>query len=83
MLGVVRGGAGAPSGMRAFPAAVERFLRCDTPRRTILERFSEDADILADLAHLQQQPTRALCRGHRAGWRGWGRSSSKSSAHLV
>ena len=48
MLGVIRGGTGAPSGrMRTFPAAAILLVA--------LERFSEDAGILADLIHLQEQ----------------------------
>ena len=58
MLGVVRGGTGALSKMGAFSAAVQRLLRFDTPRRTRLERVSEDADMLEDLAHLQDQPSK-------------------------
>ena len=34
MIRVVRGGTGAPSGMRAFPGAGQRLLRCDKPRCT-------------------------------------------------
>ena len=57
MLGVVRGGAGATSGMRTFPAFVQRLLRCNTPRCTI-ERISKDADILADRIQMQEQPSK-------------------------
>ena len=56
MLRVVRGGAEAPSGMRSFPAAVQRLLRSDNP--VALEKFSDDAYILADLVHLQEQPSK-------------------------
>ena len=54
--------------------------------RIVLERFSTDAGILADLVHLHEQPskvgpetalggccmrtTRASCHGRRAGWGG-------------
>ena len=47
MLGVVRGGTGAPSGMRTFPAAVQCILRCN-----------KDAGILVDIVHLQEQPSK-------------------------
>ena len=53
MLEVIRGG-GAFSGMRAFPAAAQRFFAAIL--LVALERFSEDADILADFAHRQEQP---------------------------
>ena len=56
MLGVVRGVTGTASKMRAFPAAVQRLLRCDIPRR--IRRFSEDVDILAGIVHLQEQPSK-------------------------
>ena len=58
MLGVVQGRPGAPSGMHAFPVVVQHVLCCDTSRLTI-KRFSEDADTLADIAHLQdEQPSK-------------------------
>ena len=60
MLGVVPGGIGAPSGMRAFPSAVQHLLSPFAALLLVaLERFSEDADILAGLlAHLQEQPSK-------------------------
>ena len=57
MLGVVQGGTGAPSGMRTFPDVVQRLLRYDTPRLT-RKRFSKGADILPDIIHLQEQPSK-------------------------
>ena len=52
MLEVIRGG-GALSGIRTFAAAAQRFFA--TILLVALERFSEDANILADLAHLREQ----------------------------
>ena len=43
--------------MCVFPAAIQRFFQCDTPRR--IRRFSKYTDIiLADLVHLQEQPSK-------------------------
>ena len=56
MLEVVRGGTGAPSGMRTFPAAVQRLLRCETPQRT--REIQRGRGILSDLDHLQEQPSK-------------------------
>ena len=56
MLGVVRGGSGAPSGMRTFPAAVQCLLRCDTPRRP-REIQQGRRHTLANFIHLQEQPS--------------------------
>ena len=53
MLGVVRGGTGAPSGMRPFPLLFNVFFAAIL--LFALERFSKDADIFADLIHLQEQ----------------------------
>ena len=57
MLGMVRGDTGAPSGMCAFPAAVFNAFFA-VILLVVLERFSEDADILADLVHLPEQPAK-------------------------
>ena len=56
MLGVVRGGTGAPSGMRTFPLLFHVFFAAIL--RVVLERFSKDACILADLVHLHEQPSK-------------------------
>ena len=56
MLGVVRDITGAPSGMRAFPLLFNVFFAAIL--LVALERLSEDADTLADLAHLQEQPSK-------------------------
>ena len=57
MLGVVRGGTGALSRVRAFPAAALSNVFFAAILLVALERFSEDVDIRADLAHLQEQPS--------------------------
>ena len=54
MLGVVPRGTRAGSRMRAFPAAVQGSLRCDTLRRTIYS----DADKLVNLVHLENQASK-------------------------
>ena len=56
MLGVVRGGTGALSGMRTFPATVQCILAAILLAAP--ERFSKDAGILADLIHLKEQPSK-------------------------
>ena len=44
--------------MYDFAAVFQRFFRYDAPRRTVIEIFSEDADILVDLAHLKKQSSK-------------------------
>ena len=56
MLGVVRGGTGAPLGMRIFPVLFNVFFAAIL--LVALETFSKDAGILADLIHLQEQPSK-------------------------
>ena len=63
MLGVVQGSTQNSSRMRAFPATVKCLLRCNTTR-TIIERFSEDADILADLLPIKSSRRRLTLKGH-------------------
>ena len=56
MLGVVRGGTGAPSGMRTSPLLFNLFFAAIL--LVALEKFSKDAGLLADLIHLQEQPSK-------------------------
>ena len=71
MLGVVRGGKGAPSGMCTFPLPFNVFLAAIL--LAALERFGKDAGILVNLIHLQEQPSKvgpetALKYMRRAMW---------------
>ena len=56
MLGVVRGGTRAPSGCVLSPLLFNVFFAAIL--RVVLERFSKDAGILADLIHLHEQPSK-------------------------
>ena len=56
MLGVVRGGTGAPSGTPIFPLLFNAFFTAIL--RVVLERFSKDAGVLTDLIRLQEQPSK-------------------------
>ena len=62
ILSVVREGTGAPSGRRAFLAAIQRLFRCDL--LVALNKFSEDADILTDLPTCRNNRRRLAMKQH-------------------
>ena len=56
MLGVVRGGTGARQGCMLSPLSFKVLFAAKL--NITLDRFSEDADILTHLVHLQGQPSK-------------------------